>query len=102
MRFGLSDIVVSRIIQVFTQFPQVEKVILYGSRAKGNYKKGSDIDLVIEGNNITISCLAKIRNAIDDLLLPYTVDLCVFETIDNPSLIEHINRVGIVLYKKYR
>ena len=99
MKYGLSDKVITKIIQVFTQFSQVEEVILYGSRAKGNYKKGSDIDLVIKGNNITISCLAKIRNAIDDLLIPYTVDLCIFDTIDNPSLIDHINRVGIVLYK---
>lgn len=99
MRYGLSDKIITKIIQVFTQFPQIEEAILYGSRAKGNYKKGSDIDLVIKGNNITLSCLAKIRNTIDDLLLPYMVDLCVFDTIDNPSLIDHINREGIVLYK---
>jgi len=98
MKYALSDKVITKIIQVFTQFPQIEEAILYGSRAKGNYKKGSDIDLVIEGNNITISCLAKIKNAIDDLLLPYTVDLSIFDTIDNPSLIDHINRIGIVLY----
>jgi predicted nucleotidyltransferase len=100
MKYGLSDKVISKIIQVFMQFPKIEKAVLYGSRAKGNYKKGSDIDLVIKGDNITISYLAKIRNAIDDLLLPYMVDLCWFDTIDNPSLINHINRVGIILYKK--
>lgn len=102
MKYGLSDKVITKIIEVFTQFSQVEKVILYGSRAKGNYKNGSDIDLAVKGKNITISCIAKIRNAIDDLLLPYTVDLCIFDTIDNPSLISHINRVGIIFYKKIK
>ena len=99
MRYGLSNKVITKIIQVFSQFPQIKEAILYGSRAKGNYKNGSDIDLVLKGNTISISSLAKIKNAIDDLLLPYTVDLCVFDTIDNPSLIDHINRIGIVIYK---
>ncbi len=101
MKYGLSDQVLDKIIQVFTGFSQVKEVFLYGSRAKGNYKKGSDIDLAIKGENITISCLGKIRNALDELFLPYTIDLCIFGTIDNPALIDHINRVGIVLYKVY-
>ena len=99
MKYGLSDQVITKIIDVFTKFPEVKEVILYGSRAKGNYKRGSDIDLAIKGKNISISYLSKIKNDIDDLLLPYIVDLCVFDAIDNPSLIDHINRAGIVLYK---
>ena len=100
MKYGLSELVIAKIIGVFEKFPLIEEIVLYGSRAKGNYKKGSDIDLAIKGRDITISYLSKIENDIDDLFLPYIVDLCVFDAIDNPSLIDHINRVGIFLYKR--
>ena len=69
MQYGLSDQVINEIKQIFTNFSQIEEVILYGSHAKGNYKKGSDIDLAVKGKNITISYLGKIRNALDDRYL---------------------------------
>ena len=98
MKYGLSDQVIAKLKEVFKNFSLVKEVILYGSRAKGTYKKGSDIDLVIKGANIDIAYLGKIRNALDDLPLPYIIDLCVFDNIDNTSLLDHIKRVGIVFY----
>ena len=98
MKYGLSEQVIAQIKDVFKKFSLVKEVILYGSRAKGTHKKGSDIDLVIKGDNIDIAYLGKIRNALDDLLLPYIIDLCVFDNIDNPSLLDHIKRVGMVFY----
>ena len=82
---------------VFAQYPEITEVILYGSRAKGNYRLGSDIDLTIVSPTLSHQQLLKIENQIDDLLLPYRVDLCLFKTIDNPDLIDHIERVGIGL-----
>jgi len=74
---------------------------LYGSRAKGNYKTGSDIDLTLRGGvDLTLDVICKILNALDDLLLPYTIHLSIFDDISDQDVIEHIQRVGVVFYRK--
>jgi type I restriction enzyme S subunit len=73
---------------------------LYGSRAKGNYRPNSDIDLTLKCKNVDLSTLFKIETDLDDLLLPYKIDLSIFHKIENQDLIEHINRVGVVFYEK--
>ncbi len=76
----------------------VSKVILYGSRAKGNYRDGSDIDLTVTGKNLSTAWLMDTAMKIDDLLLPYKVDLSILDHIDNVDLIDHIERVGKVIF----
>jgi predicted nucleotidyltransferase len=98
-RFGLKESTINRINTVFSQYPDIEKVVLYGSRAKGNYREGSDIDLTLMGGALSHAQLNRIETQIDDLLLPYTIDLSLFESIDNANLIEHIRRVGVVFYE---
>jgi len=83
---------------VFSAQPAVSEVILYGSRAKGNYRPGSDIDLTLKGKGLSMEQLMDISLKIDDLLLPYKVDLSIFEEIDNPDLMDHIHRVGKVVF----
>jgi len=100
MKYGLKDSVVEKIQQVFMKFPDLEKVILYGSRAMGNNRTGSDIDFTLIGDELTQSKLNKIDLALDDLLLPYTFDLSVFHHIKNPEFLDHIDRVGKVFYQK--
>lgn len=96
---GLSEATITKIISVFVAYPQLSKVVLYGSRAKGNYRTGSDIDLTLFGEALSDTQLGGIAGQIDDLLLPYTFDISLFKQIDNADLIEHINRVGIVFYE---
>ncbi len=96
--FGLKDTDIKLIRSVLKNYSCVEKAILYGSRAKGNYKNGSDIDLTLVGKDINLSTLLKIENELDDLLLPYKIDLSVYSKIENLDLINHIARVGIVFY----
>ena len=84
---------------VFKQFDCVDKVVLYGSRALGTHKPGSDIDLALFGSKVTPDLIATIAILIDDLLLPYTLDLTAYVLIDNAALREHIDRVGIELFK---
>ena len=100
LRFGLKENTIDRINAVFSQYPDIEKVVLYGSRAKGNYREGSDIDLTLMGGALSHTQLNRIETQIDDLLLPYTVDLSLFESIDNTNLIDHIRRVGVVFYER--
>lgn len=100
-RFGLKESTIEKIRAVFAGYPQVEKAMLYGSRAKGNYKNGSDIDLTLYGGeDLTLNVLYKISNALDDLLLPYTIDLSIFNQIGDTEVIDHIRRLGIVFYEK--
>jgi predicted nucleotidyltransferase len=101
MSFGLKETTIEQIQAVFVRYPHVEKAILYGSRAKGNYKNGSDIDLTLfGGDDLTLNVLYKIMEEIDDLLLPYTFDLSIFHQISDQDVIDHIRRVGIVFYEK--
>ncbi len=95
--YGLKEKDWDSILSTINSSEKVEQIILYGSRAMGNYKPNSDIDLVVVGREISFLELANIENALDDLLLPYKIDLSLYHTIDNPDLIAHINRVGIEL-----
>lgn len=99
-RFGIAEDSIERIIAVFKSHPQVEQAVVYGSRAKGNFKPGSDIDIVLTGDALTLGVLHKIEYEIDDLLLPYQFDLSIYHLIDNPDLLDHIKRIGIVLYSR--
>ena len=99
-QFGLKPEAITKINQIFAEYAEISKAILYGSRAKGNYRNGSDIDLTLISDHLNHRQLLQIQNQIDDLLLPYSIDLSVFSTIDNLHLIEHINRVGITFYEK--
>lgn len=102
MKYGLKKQTIAQINSVFAHYPEVEQVILYGSRAKGTYKNGSDIDLTLKGNNLDLTVINKISDEIDDLFLPYSFDISIFNQITNADLIDHINRVGIVFYESQK
>jgi predicted nucleotidyltransferase len=71
------------------------------ARAKGTYKTGSDIDLTLCGGaDLTLEVLSKISNELDDLLLPYTIDLSIYHNIEDPDVVDHIQRVGVTFYEK--
>ncbi len=99
MKYGLKQSTLAMINSVFANYPNVKMVILYGSRAKGNYRSGSDIDLTLVGENLNLSLLWKIENELDDLLQPYKIDLSIRDQIDNPNLLAHIERFGKVFYE---
>lgn len=100
MLYGLKNQTIEKINQIFARYQEVEKVILYGSRAKGDHKKGSDIDLTLIGENLNLQLLNKISLDLDDLLLPYKMDLSIYDQINNSDLIDHISRVKKIFYKK--
>ncbi len=98
--YGLKPQTIQAINSVFSKFPDIEAAVIYGSRAKGNYHNGSDIDLTIKGELLDLSLLFKIETELDDLLLPYSIDLSIFHKIDNQKLVEHIEKIGLIFYKK--
>lgn len=93
-KFGLDEKAIASIKSVLSQYPEIEKTIIYGSRAKGSFRQGSDIDLVLVAPQLTTEELLKIENQLDDLLLPYKIDLSLEHQIENPNLLDHIKRVG--------
>lgn len=99
-KLGLSQTTLDKLNSVFLQHKAISSVLIYGSRAKGNYRQGSDIDLTIKGSVLEFAELMQIEDQIDDLSLPYTVDLSQYAQLSNTDLIEHIDRVGLVIYEK--
>ena len=101
MKYGLKDETIRKIRSVFAKHPEVEQAIVYGSRAKGNYKAGSDIDLALRGGHeLGMAVPHRIMDEIDDLLLPCTVDVSILRLIEDPQMLDHIGRVGAVFYDK--
>ncbi|MBP9587350.1 MAG: restriction endonuclease subunit S [Bacteroides sp.] len=105
MKFGLEVQVIENIISVLEQHPKVDKAFVFGSRAKGNYRPDSDIDIAIKGNEITTDDIITISVAIEAKGVTHKFDLIDYNNIKEPALKEHIDRVGIEFYsrwKKYR
>ena len=100
MQYGLSDTTIEKICSVLSRHSSVEKAVLYGSRAKGTFKPGSDIDLSLHGPMITLNEVGDIDSELDDLLLPYTFDLLIFDALNHVNLREHIERVGKIFYER--
>ena len=101
MDIGLNNIDIEKIQSVFALHSEVEKVILYGSRAKGTFKPASDIDLTLVGKKLNLTIQQKIENELDDLLLPYKFDISIYHQIANNELVEHIERVGKLFFVKH-
>jgi uncharacterized protein len=100
MQYGLKDSDLQQIVDSFKRFDEIAEVLLFGSRAKGNYKTGSDIDLAIKGVNISHQTVTQLHDWLnEELPLPYFFDVVHYEALDEPQLKAHIDRVGTVLFR---
>ena len=100
MRYGIKEEQWDMLSNIFAKNPKIEKVLLYGSRAKGTYKPFSDVDITFVGDDLSTTDLADTMNAIDDLLLPYMFDISLYHKLKSPELLDHISRKGIVIYNR--
>ena len=99
--FGLLERDIEYLHKAFTQCTEIEKVIIFGSRAMGNYKKGSDVDIVVVGENITRRTIYALHDLLNEQYpLPYFFDILNYDEISNSNLLDHIQNVGQVLYKR--
>ncbi len=99
-RFGLKTNCIADIINVLKLQPQVEEALIFGSRAMGTYKNGSDIDIALKGEKITFDIIATIRLRLDKLPYLYMYDIIDYKKISNPAVTAHIDELGITFYKK--
>lgn len=97
--YGLSHSTIKQLQDVFARIPALSQVILYGSRARGDYRNGSDIDLSLQGSGLTEHDRFRVMADIDDLLLPYMVDVNIFHHLQNVALQDNIQRDGHILYR---
>lgn len=97
---GLPDHATESIIGILRVHPAISRAVLFGSRAMGSYRPGSDIDLMIESDELPHGEYLSLLNEIDDLLLPWQCDIIRSEQISNDALREHIARVGIIVYSR--
>ncbi len=102
MKFGLEVQVIENIISVLEQHPKVDKAFVFGSRAKGNYRPDSDIDIAIKGNEITTDDIIAISVAIETKGITHKFDLIDYDSIKEPALKEQIDRVGIEFYSRWK
>ena len=99
MKFGLSDMVIKELQSVFRRYANIEKVLIFGSRSKGNYRAGSDIDLALIGTNLDYRPILDISTEIEDLGLLYSIDLVDYNAKKGTPIGDHIDRVGQVFYE---
>ena len=97
---GVPDTASRQILQAIQTCSSVQRVVLYGSRALGRYRAGSDIDLCLEAPGLTLGQLLELGGVLDDLLLPWRVDLQLRPLIDPPTLLAHIDRAGVELWRR--
>jgi uncharacterized protein len=102
MSFGLSETTYATVREILERYSAVEMAVLYGSRANGTYKNGSDIDLTLIGDGLNYATLAAIAGELDDSFIPHTVDLSIYAQLNNANLREQIDRVGVVFYERSR
>jgi len=100
MMFGLKQRDMDLLQKLFAEFDTIEQVLIFGSRAKETHAPGADVDLAVKGKDITLDTLSRLCSALEDSPTPYFFDVVDYNTITNPALIDHIHRVGKVLYNK--
>ncbi|OYU65969.1 MAG: DNA polymerase III subunit beta [Cytophagaceae bacterium BCCC1] len=97
--FGISNRSFEYIKQTFESYPEIKEVLVFGSRAKGNYRNGSDIDLAIKGTGNCLKLALDISGILNERLpIPYQVDVLSYYDLENSDLISHIDRVGKSLF----
>ncbi len=100
-KFGLLETDMQILKQAFSQITQIQQAFIFGSRAKGNYKNGSDIDIALKGD-MEQKQLKKLHFQLnEESPLPYKIDLIHYETLQENALKEHIDRLGVLIYTKW-
>ncbi|MEJ7694752.1 restriction endonuclease subunit S [Daejeonella sp.] len=102
LKSGLPKESIKQIQDVFGSLLKVDAVLLFGSRAKGSFTEGSDIDLAVKGRKFNHKDILSLNAQLEELNLPYKIDLLNYNTINEPDLVEHIHRVGVVFYERWK
>ncbi len=98
--FGLQERELSELRDCLRKVPKIRRAVVFGSRAMGNYKEGSDVDLALFGEGLSFREISRVLNEMEESTFPYVLDLLIYDRIDNPKLREHIDCFGQELYRR--
>ena len=97
--YGIPEKSYRLILDSLKNFEQIEKAAIYGSRAMGNFKRGSDIDLVVYGNCLNQNSLLKLKTKLEqELPIPFFFDITHYESLTENDLKEHIDNHSKMIY----
>lgn len=100
MPYGLKEEELQQLVERFATNQRIDRVVLYGSRAKGNYRPFSDVDLALVGDGLSRSDINALHAALDESSLPYQFDISILDSCKNEALKDHIRRRGIIIYQR--
>lgn len=102
MKFGLDETTIEKLTAAFATNPKVDKALLFGSRAKGNWREDSDIDIALKGYDLSLNDVLTISTALEDAGVRHKVDLIVYDSIKESALVAHIDRIGVEIYSRWK
>lgn len=100
MPYGILEPTWRRLLDLLSAQPEIQRAVLYGSRAIGTARPGSDIDIVVEGPGISLETILRLRSLLRQSSIPYVVDVLAWDQIRDPAVRDHIVRRGIVIWKR--
>ena len=101
MAFGLTEKDIELIRSAIAAHPEIEEIVVFGSRAMGNHKNGSDVDLAVKGSGVSLRTVSRLGAQLnEELPLPYQFDVIDYTSIDSPALTKHIDSIGKVLFQR--
>jgi len=99
--YGLLDRDLRFIREAIKKYPEIDEAIIFGSRAMGNYKKGSDVDIALKGQNVNRRTVIRLADDLNEVYpLPYFFDVINYNDISNEELKKHIDSVGKTIFKQ--
>lgn len=98
-KYGLSARNMKTIQDILNKYPDIETVYIFGSRATGSFKHGSDIDLAVTNEGVDNKTIGRIKGDFEESSLPYRVDIVSYPALSNKDLKDHIDRIGVLFYK---
>lgn len=100
-KFGLLETDIEFILETLKNQPKVEHALIFGSRAKGNFKDGSDVDIALKGKKLDFDAVSQVSYLLnEETNMPYKFDVLNYHTIKEPDLVAHIDRLGIEIYSR--
>ncbi|MBO1362222.1 nucleotidyltransferase domain-containing protein [Prevotella sp. A2931] len=100
MRFGLDDKYFNELTAILRAIPEIEEAVIYGSRARGDYRNVSDIDLSLRGTRLENKHVVRLKSLLYESRIPYFFDIHIFHQLRNPQFIANVERDGIVCYRR--
>lgn len=101
MSFGLRNEDIDYIVKTLKKFPEIKRAMIFGSRAKGTNKNGSDVDMAVFGEKINFGVLSRLHSILEnDSPMPYFFDIVDYTHLEHDELRQHIDRVGKIIYER--